>query len=107
MAKSTDADMLIILSDIDAYYDSDPRANPDARVLKTVNSISEEELSKDVTPNNVFATGGIVTKLKAADFMIKHKRKMFLTNGFDLSAAESFLMDAQQVSGTLFEQKNK
>ena len=59
-----------------------------------------------MTPNNAFATGGIVTKLKAAAFMIKHGRKMFLTNGFDLSAEESFLLEDKHTLGTLFEAKN-
>ena len=59
-------------------------------------------LESQSTPNDPFATGGIVTKLKAADFMIKHGRKMLLTNGFDLSYAESFLLNDTHTLGTLF-----
>lgn len=102
VADAIDADLLVILSDIDGYYDKNPREFSDAKVYKSVNAITESMLSEAVTPNNAFATGGIVTKLKAAHFMMKRGRKMYLTNGFDLSAAESFLLHHEQISGTLF-----
>ena len=102
VAHAINADLLIILSDIDGYYDKNPQENPDAKIIKHVYDIPNDVLESQATPNNPFATGGIVTKLKAADFMIKHKRKMFLTNGFDLSAAESFLLEDTHTLGTLF-----
>ena len=97
-----DADMLVILSDIDAYYDADPRQHEDAKILKEVAKISAEELDAVVTPNNSFATGGIVTKLKAADFLLKKKKMMFLSSGFDLCDAKSFLLENKHQGGTLF-----
>lgn len=97
------ADMLVILSDIDAYYDHDPRKHPDAKAFKSVPSIKPSELEVEVNPNNGFATGGIVTKLKAADFLLKRKQKMFLASGFDLACARSFLLDNKQIGGTLFQ----
>jgi len=105
VAHAVNADLLVILSDIDGYYDKNPKDNKDAKIYKTVNELSEEELNDKSTANDPFATGGIVTKLKAADFMMKQKRKMFLTNGFDLSAAESFLLEAKHTFGTIFEAK--
>ena len=102
IAQQTDSDLLIILSDIDAYYDHDPRINPDATVLKTLNSISADELKREATPNNVFATGGIVTKLKAADYLLQHNKSMFLASGFDLSDVKSYMLDSLHVGGTLF-----
>jgi glutamate 5-kinase len=97
-----DADLLVILSDIDAYYDKDPRKHEDAKVLKEVHSISQEELDAEVSANNSFATGGIVTKLKAADFLLKRNKQMFLSSGFDLSDVKSFLIDNIHKGGTLF-----
>jgi len=97
-----DAKMLVILSDIDALYDKDPNTHTDAVVRKRVSSISEEELCAEHTPNNEFATGGIVTKLQAADFLMKHGREMFLASGFDLSDVRSFLIDGEHRGGTLF-----
>ena len=102
IAKNTGADLLIILSDIDAYYDADPRAHIHAEVLKIVNAISEEELNCCPTPNNVFATGGIVTKLKAASYLLDENIDTFLASGFDLRDAKSFALHATHIGGTLF-----
>ncbi|HQS66305.1 MAG TPA: glutamate 5-kinase [Sulfuricurvum sp.] len=97
-----DADLLIILSDIDAYYDKDPRAHEDAKVRSRITAIEPDELSREVTPNHNFATGGIVTKLKAADFLLKRGKAMFLASGFDLTDAKSFLLDDVHTGGSLF-----
>lgn len=102
VAHHCDADILVILSDIDAYYDRDPHTHDDANILSVVEKIDPAELEKTVTPNNSFATGGIVTKLKAADYLLNHGRSMFLASGFDLSDAKSFLVDHSHNGGTLF-----
>lgn len=102
IAEHIDADLLIILSDIDAYYDADPRKNKDAKVLKIVNKISEEELSHEATPHNVFATGGIVTKLKAAAYLLDSDIDMFLASGFDLDDVKNYTLNATHCGGTLF-----
>jgi glutamate 5-kinase len=102
VALSIKADLLIILSDIDGYYDKDPSKYKDAKIIKYIHSIPAEALEADATPNNDFATGGIVTKLKAADFLLKKGRKMFLSNGFDLLATRNYLMDDVHSLGTLF-----
>lgn len=102
VAEHFDADLLMILSDIDAYYDKDPRVNADAKVRKVVSEIAEAELEKEVTPNSTFATGGIVTKLKAANYILEHDREMFLSSGFDLSDARAFLLEERHLGGTYF-----
>jgi len=102
ITQHTDADLLIILSDIDAYYDKDPHKYSDAKPRKVVASISKEELQKDVSPNNIFATGGIVTKLKAAAYLLDHQKQMFLASGFDLSDARAFMLENEHRGGTLF-----
>ena len=106
IAKHTDSDFLIILSDIDAYYDKDPRTHTDANVRKVVQHIAKEELEKDVTPNSVFATGGIVTKLKAAQYMFENNISMFLASGFDLADVKSYTLNGVHKGGTLFKAKN-
>ncbi len=100
-----DADLLVILSDIDGYYDKDPKKNEDAKILKVVNEIDNKDLEDECSPNHAFATGGIVTKLKAADFLLKRGRSMFLSSGFDLKDARSFLLEEKHVGGTLFTPK--
>jgi len=107
VAYALDSDLLIILSDIDGYYDKNPSEHKDAKIYKVLTELPEGALEDEATPNDPFATGGIVTKLKAADFLMKRGKKMFLTNGFDLSAAESFLIDKKHTLGTLFAPKKK
>ena len=102
IAKHLNADLLIILSDIDAYYDSDPRVNTDAKVLSVVNAISKEELEREATPNDIFATGGIVTKLKAAAYLLDAGIDTFLASGFDLADVKSYTLQNEHKGGTLF-----
>ncbi len=102
VAHATGAELLVILSDIDGYYDKNPKEHEDATIYQTLSHVPEKALRSEMTPNNAFATGGIVTKLKAAHFLLERGRKMFLCSGFDLSAARSFLLEGKQTLGTLF-----
>ena len=102
VAHHFDAKMLVILSDIDAFYDKDPNQYNDAKRRTVVSKISQEELEAEHTPNNEFATGGIVTKLQSADFLMKHDREMFLASGFNLNDVKNFLIDKIHLGGTLF-----
>lgn len=97
-----DADMLVILSDIDGYYDCDPRAHADARICPKVSEIEEGALEAAVNPSHAFATGGIVTKLKAAKFLLAHGKEMYMTSGFALDDARNFLLHGRQTGGTHF-----
>ena len=96
------SDLLVILTDIDGYYDDNPKINPNATLQKIVSSISKDELEATSTANSEFATGGIVTKLKAADFLLAHNKQMFLANGFDLSSIKKYMLEDIHESGTLF-----
>lgn len=102
VAKHTGSDLLIILSDIDAYYDKDPRKFTDAKILKIVNNVDENELEKEATPHGAFATGGILTKLKAANYLLTHGIDMVLTSGYDLNDIKSLMLQNRHVGGTLF-----
>jgi len=100
-----DADMLVILSDIDGLYDSNPKENPDAKLLKIVTTIDKNLMNTPSNPNDKFATGGIVTKLKSAEFLMNKGKDMFLASGFDLRDIKSFLFDKIHKKGTLFKGK--
>ncbi len=97
-----EADLLLILSDIDGYYDKDPNRYDDAVVKKIVTNIEEDELKLPLDASSEFATGGIVTKLKSADFLLKKEQDMFMCSGFDLSDAKSYMLDGIHKGGTLF-----
>ncbi len=96
------ANLLVILTDIDGYYDDNPHLNKNAKLQKIINVIDEKALTVKHTANNEFATGGIVTKLKAADFLLKNNKEMFLTSGFNLIYAKEFLLENKHNRGTLF-----
>ena len=98
-----DCNLLTILTDIDGFYDKNPHENSDAILQKIVHNIDTEWLDQKQSANSEFATGGIVTKLKAANFLIQNQNKMFLTSGFDLSCAQEYLLEGIHNNGTLFE----
>ena len=97
-----EADLLVILTDIEGYFDKNPRDFKDAKLLKYVHEITNEMLEIKQSPNSKFATGGIATKLKAADFILKNNGQMFLASGFDLNSAREFLLNNNHISGTIF-----
>ncbi len=99
------ADILAILSDIDAYYDDDPKVNRDAKPRRVVKEVEDSELQAKFNPNNEFATGGIVTKLQAAKFLLDRDKDMYLASGFNLKDAEEFLLNGTLKGGTLFTKK--
>ena len=102
MTEYFDGDMLVILTDIDGYYDKNPHEHDDAVLQKNVTYIEECALEAKHSSNSEFATGGIVTKLKAADFLMKNKKNMFLASGFNLTSAYEFLLNKNHTKGTLF-----
>lgn len=98
-----DAYMLVMLSDIDGYYDSNPNENKNAKIRPAVNTLSEAEIASAGGAGSEHGTGGIATKLMAASMLLAQGKKMFLASGFDLSAVRSFLLDGKQNGGTIFE----
>ena len=79
------ADALILLSDIDGFYDSDPRSNPDAKLIPTVAKIDDEILSHAGGAGSNRGTGGLITKLHAAQIAGEAGIPMFLVSGADPS----------------------
>jgi glutamate 5-kinase len=91
-------DLLAIITDVDGVYDKNPRKNKDAKKIKKMTKITEEILknSKDVGTEN--GTGGMYTKLKISEKLIKNNKKVYLTNLF--SDLDIFL-DNGKNNGTL------
>lgn len=75
------ADLLIILSDIDGFYDKDPRDNEDAKLLDTVEEITKEIEEAAGGAGTSFGTGGMITKLTAAKTANSAGVHMVLANG--------------------------
>jgi glutamate 5-kinase len=66
IASKVDADLLIMLTDIDGLYSDDPRRNPDAVLMSSVDSITDDLLKRCGKPGSGVGTGGMSTKVKAA-----------------------------------------
>jgi len=101
-----DAKMLVILSDITGYYDKDPRTHSDAKLRGVVTKIQEDELEAKTEAGTEFATGGITTKLRAANFLLENGLPTFLSSGMDLKDVHSFLLEDEHKGGTLFKVEN-
>lgn len=72
VAVLSGAEALVIFTDIDGFYDSDPRENPDARLIAVVDEITDDMLSAAGGAGTSRGTGGMHTKLEAADFATQH-----------------------------------
>ncbi len=75
------ADLLIILSDIDGIYDKNPKDNQDAELIEEVYDIDGLMLEIDSTGKSRFGTGGIVTKIAAAEKVAEYGIPLILANG--------------------------
>lgn len=100
VATSLDADMLIVLSDIDGLYNADPHVDHQAHTLPYVSAVTTTVLQAAGGSATRFGTGGMVTKLKAAERMLNAGRQMVLANGADPKIIFDIL--AGKAVGTLF-----
>ena len=81
VAKLVEADALLLLSDIDGFYEKDPRLDCEARLTERVN-IADPEVDEAVTgPGSQRGTGGMRTKLEAARLAVPAGIRTFLLNG--------------------------
>lgn len=103
VAGLVNADLLIILSDIDGFYDSDPRKNPDSKMLKEVYEITAELEECAGGAGSNLGTGGMITKLTAAKTATSKGVSMVLANGSEPSILLD-VIDGKDI-GTLFIKK--
>jgi glutamate 5-kinase len=75
------ADLLIILSDIDGIYDKNPKEYRDAELIEEVHDIDGLMLEIDSSGKSRFGTGGVVTKISAAERVTKYGIPLILANG--------------------------
>ena len=81
VAKSVDADLLILLSDIDGLYTADPRIDPNAHLLHRVKKLDEQIWNLAGAAGSNQGTGGMVTKLQAAKLCMECGCDMVIANG--------------------------
>lgn len=94
------ADLLILLSDIDGLYTDDPRIDPLARLMSRVEVIDKdiEGIAKDSSTK--LGTGGMITKIKAAKYATERGIHVVLANGQNLKNIDDILQ--QKDLGTFF-----
>ena len=94
------ADVLLLFSDIDGVYSDNPKTNPNAKLIETVESIPELRKSIKMGDTNAFGTGGMETKIQAAEKVTEYGIQMLLANGGKEKALLSLLDENSK--GTLF-----
>ena len=81
VAATISADLLVLLSDIDGLYDGDPRKNPDAKLIPTVETVDERIIALGGGSGSSLGTGGMATKLLAAQIAVGAGCEMVIANG--------------------------
>ena len=100
VAKGAEADLLILLTDIDGLYTADPRQDPEAKRIPVVEEITEEILGVAGGKGSALGTGGMATKLNAAGLCRDAGISTVIANGADPAILYDIL-EGKQV-GTLF-----
>ena len=83
VAVSVEAQLLVLLSDIDGLYTADPHKDHNAKLIETVDEITDDILSLGGGEGSSLGTGGMRTKLKAAQMCTQNGCDMIITNGSD------------------------
>ena len=94
------AKRLVIFSDIDGFYDSDPRLHPNAKLIKEIRQIDESVYSLAGGAGSRRGTGGMRTKLQAAELAASQGIDTIVTNGKHPEALYDIVNGKQ--AGTLF-----
>ncbi|WP_320163986.1 glutamate 5-kinase [uncultured Trichococcus sp.] len=94
------AKKLIILSDINGFYDSDPRLNPEAQLIQRIEKIDEGVYSLAGGAGSRRGTGGMKTKLQAASLATSQGTDTVITNGKNPEALYELMKN--RLVGTLF-----
>ena len=99
VASELDADLLILLSDINGLYDSNPKENPDAKLIPVVENVTDEimSLGSDASEGG---RGGMKTKLEAAKLVTRFGGRVLIANG-KIPYVISKIFDKEDI-GTIF-----
>ena len=94
------ADLLILFSDIDGIYTDNPKTNKDAKLIEIVTDINKLRNEIKIGSSNSFGTGGIETKIQAAEKVCSYGIPMILANGGLHDEIDSLINGTSK--GTLF-----
>lgn len=100
VASKIDADLLILLTDIDALYDKNPREYPDAKPIRLVEEITEEIKKAAGKKGSAYSTGGMKTKIEAVRIAFTAGCRVILAQGREENVLLR-IVDGEEI-GTLF-----
>jgi glutamate 5-kinase len=100
VAGLSDAKLLILLTNVDGFYNANPLNNPDAKMIPIVKKIDQSIKACAEKSNDDLATGGMITKLHAAEIATMSGVPMYICNGAN-PAAVSRILDGER-EGTYF-----
>jgi len=93
VAQVCEADSLFILSDIDGVFTKDPKVNDDAVLIPEIEQITEEIYAMAGVSRNHLATGGMKTKIQAAEKAVEHGINTYIVNGTRSEVFSSLLQE--------------
>ena len=85
VAQITNADTLVLLSDVDGLYTKNPKIFNDAKIIKKVENFNEDLKNINLKGNNEFGSGGMNTKIEAAKICQLSGCNMIMANGLYLN----------------------
>ena len=100
VASICKADLLIILSDIDGFFDKDPRKNADAKRISIITDVNENVSNAAGSAGSSFGTGGMATKISAVKICHKDNIDTIIANG-DTPEILFDILEGKDI-GTLF-----
>ncbi len=101
VAKSVQADLLVILTDCDGLYTADPRKDPDAKLIPKVEAVTPELMTLGGGSGTKRGTGGMATKISAAKMATDAGINTIVINGNQPKALYD-IMEGKPYTGTLF-----
>ncbi|HEX5747103.1 MAG TPA: glutamate 5-kinase [Archangium sp.] len=101
VAGVVEADVLVVLSDVEGLYTADPRKDPNARLLPQVDAVTPELLALAGGSGSLVGTGGMATKIRAAARVTELGVRCLITSGAVPGRLRSVL--SGEPVGTLFE----
>lgn len=103
VANAVDADILILLGTIDGLYTADPNINKDAKKINIVENISEEIIGFAKGPSDKIGSGGMASKIQAANIAVNSGIDMFIASGYEKNSIRRII--SGQDMGTKFVSK--
>tara|TARA_B100000989_G_C19512100_1_gene459652 strand:+ start:807 stop:1940 length:1134 start_codon:yes stop_codon:yes gene_type:complete len=106
VAQIIGADTLILLSDVDGLYDSNPKKNKNARLIKRIDKINNKILKMAGNQTNLFGSGGMKTKIEASEIASSFGCKTLIFSGVCNRPIQNFLKNFESIGTIISAESN-